>query len=80
MRLSVCGNGIDVAFLVCEQLRRGLRRGAVCKFGDVIWHCMGLCGDWNVSELFVVGIRQISAIVALFTVMMFNRSFKGCTR
>jgi hypothetical protein len=66
---------MNVAFLVCERLRCGLRRG-----GDVIWHCMGLCGDWNVSELFVVGIRQICAIVALFAVVMFNRSFKGFVR
>jgi hypothetical protein len=75
-----CVDGIDVAFLVCERLRRDLRRGAGGKFGDVIWHCMGMCGEWNESELFVVRIWQMYAIVALFAVVMFNRSFKGCIR
>jgi hypothetical protein len=75
-----CGGGINVAFLVCQRLRRGLRRGAGGKFGDVIWHCMGMCVDWNASELFVVRIWQMYVIVALFAVVMFNRSFKGCIR
>ncbi len=75
-----CGDGIDVAFMVCIRLRRQMWRGEGCKFGDVIWHCIGLCGDWNESELFVVWIWQICAIVALFAVVMFIRSFKGCIR
>jgi hypothetical protein len=41
---------------------------------------MGLCGDWNESELFVVGIWQMCAIVALFAVVMFNWSFTGRIR
>jgi hypothetical protein len=64
---------MNVAFLVCERLRRGLRRGAGSKFGDVFWHCMGLCGDWKKSELIVVGIWKMCAIVALFAVVMFDR-------
>jgi hypothetical protein len=79
--VTVCyGGDIDVAFMVCQRLQYGLRRGAACKFGDVIWHCMGMCGDWNASELFVVWIWQLCAIVALFAAVMFNRSFKGCIR
>jgi hypothetical protein len=75
-----CGDGIGVAFMDCERLRRGLRLGADGKFGDVIWHCRGLCGDWNESELFVLYIWQICTIVALFVVVMYNQSFKGCIR
>jgi hypothetical protein len=80
LQFICCGDGIDVAFLLCQRLRRGLLRGAGGKFGDVIWHCMGMCGDCNASEMFVVWVWQIRAIVALFAVVMFNRSFKDCVR
>jgi hypothetical protein len=69
-----------MAFLVCQRLRRGLRRGAGCTFGGGIGHCMGFCGDWNASELFVVWIWQICVIIVLFAVVMFNRLFRDCIR
>ena len=75
-----CGDCIDVVHVVCERLRRDMRLGAACEFWDVIWQCWGLCGGWHESELFVVNIWQMCAIVALFVVAMFNQTLKGCIR